>query len=100
MTTIPAAFDELTVAWATGLSRRRAIRRMAGGLVGAALAAAHLTRAGAAAEAPGAICSPPCRTGLTCCGVRCVNLLTNRHHCGSCGNHCPPGFFCCSGQCC
>ncbi len=29
-----------------------------------------------------------------CCGGSCVNLSTNRSHCGGCGTACDPGFAC------
>ncbi|GLJ31044.1 hypothetical protein SUGI_0621240 [Cryptomeria japonica] len=34
-----------------------------------------------------------------CCKDRCVNVLTDRYHCGSCDKSCPFGYGCCKGKC-
>jgi hypothetical protein len=36
----------------------------------------------------------PCGAGYTCCGSSCVNLATNKVHCGGCGIHCATGEDC------
>jgi hypothetical protein len=40
-----------------------------------------------------------CAQGQDCCGTACVNLETNRLHCGACGNACGNGQQCCDGDC-
>jgi hypothetical protein len=41
----------------------------------------------------------PCENGSIRCGDTCVDYLNNRTNCGSCGNLCPSGNSCESGQC-
>ncbi|MBQ9396401.1 MAG: hypothetical protein IJU23_12935 [Proteobacteria bacterium] len=36
---------------------------------------------------------------LTCCSSGCVEISTNSHHCGQCGNACPEGQICSRGIC-
>jgi len=43
------------------------------------------------------VCCPPTHKG--CCNLTCTNLDTNTSHCGWCGNKCPTGASCVSGQC-
>jgi len=40
-----------------------------------------------------------CAAGLVLCGSLCVDLMTNRNHCGSCGQPCRRGEICTSGTC-
>lgn len=40
-----------------------------------------------------------CRPGLTACDARCVDLTSDRQHCGACGLACPAGDSCRSGRC-
>src|SRR5215217_1159037 len=77
---IASSLDELAKGLANGtLSRGKAIRWMGGALLGAALA-----------SVPGVAWADDdrCSEGQTRCGDRCVNLLTNERHCGSCSNRC------------
>ncbi|MFT7625551.1 MAG: hypothetical protein ACI9WU_004742 [Myxococcota bacterium] len=51
------------------------------------------------------VCAPPganaetCTSGLTRCDGQCVGTQDNPAHCGGCGNQCPNGAECVSGQC-
>ncbi len=40
-----------------------------------------------------------CASGLTLCGIVCVNEVTDPGNCGSCGNACVGGASCSSGNC-
>jgi hypothetical protein len=40
-----------------------------------------------------------CPAGYVVCGVDCVDLSTDRSHCGACGNACLPGALCEDGAC-
>ncbi|RLI95895.1 MAG: hypothetical protein DRO99_05260, partial [Candidatus Aenigmatarchaeota archaeon] len=40
----------------------------------------------------------PCLFGH-CCSGSCISTDTSITHCGSCGNACPPGNVCFSGEC-
>jgi Stigma-specific protein, Stig1 len=40
----------------------------------------------------------PCMMGTACSG-RCVDLATDRRHCGACGFECPLNVACVSGHC-
>jgi hypothetical protein len=84
------SFDELARALASGtLSRGKALRLMAGLLVGGTLG-----------SIPGvAWANDRCSQGQTRCGDRCVNLNTNERHCGSCRNRCGSKQTCCGGRC-
>ncbi|RJO67909.1 MAG: hypothetical protein C4523_08100 [Myxococcales bacterium] len=42
-------------------------------------------------------CSGTCPTGMACCGGQCVDILSNRTHCGGCDNPCSTACF--KGQC-
>jgi hypothetical protein len=33
-------------------------------------------------------CNKACKHGRTCCGGRCVDLLSDKKNCGSCSNKC------------
>ena len=104
------SFAELAKGLASGtLSRGKAIRWMSGALLGAALAsfpgvawANDCRRLGRECRRDFQCCSRNCvrrgddkvcgcPEGQTRCGVRCVNLITNERHCGSCFNRCPEG---------
>jgi len=45
---------------------------------------------------PGAGCTPPCGANETCCSKQCVDVRTDSHNCGKCGNACGSGELCCS----
>lgn len=51
----------------------------------------------------GQVCSgttcAACPAGQTNCNCTCVNTLTDNRNCGSCGNICGAGTFCCAGAC-
>ena len=125
----PRCFDQLVKAFGTqGASRRDVVRRIAGGVVGAAAAMLGLRTATACTgqlcnvdsecctgtnclnggcnpcAAAGATCSsrkPCCRqTRTTCCGTICVNTRTSNNHCGACGNTCLKGTYCSTSKCC
>src|SRR5215217_8274600 len=87
---IASSLDELAKGLANGtLSRGKALRLVGGALLGAALG-----------SIPGvAWADDRCSEGQTRCGDRCVNLLTNERHCGSCSNRCAEGEECVSGVC-
>jgi hypothetical protein len=40
-----------------------------------------------------------CQSGMTDCGGSCVDLQSNRAHCGSCGDACAAGEVCSGGAC-
>ena len=40
-----------------------------------------------------------CAEGLTPCGSLCVDLMTDRNHCGACGQPCRRGEICVDGTC-
>jgi len=42
---------------------------------------------------------PTCQQGFTRCGVRCVNLKSDKKNCGTCGRACASGQSCCDGDC-
>jgi hypothetical protein len=44
-------------------------------------------------------CQCECPEGKILCNGRCVDLKTNRQHCGRCNNACTPLQDCCDGQC-
>jgi len=87
---IASSLDELAKGLANGtLSRGKALRLVGGALLGAALG-----------SIPGvAWADDRCSEGQTRCGDRCVNLLTNERHCGSCSNRCRSTQTCCKGRC-
>jgi hypothetical protein len=126
----PRCFDHLVKTFGTsGASRRDVVRRIAGGVVGAAAAMLGLRTATAACTgrlcnfdseccagtnclnggcnpcaSTGATCSsrkPCCRqTRTTCCDNICVNTRTSNNHCGACDRSCPRGSYCSSSKCC
>lgn len=50
-------------------------------------------------EAGNALVGGECATGLTLCGRECVDLQTQRDHCGSCSNICKANVACLAGIC-
>ena len=92
-------FDQLS-RLAGRRSRRRSVASgVLGGIVSGlfALLASRTTEQATAkpARRPPARCRKPKRR----CGKRCVNLKTNRQHCGTCNNRCQPGQRCRQGVC-
>src|SRR5215217_4641945 len=87
---IASSLDELAKGLANGtLSRGKALRLVGGALLGAALG-----------SIPGvAWADDRCSEGQTRCEGRCVNLLRNERHCGSCFNRCEEGEECVGGVC-
>src|SRR6187551_2257169 len=83
-------FDELARDLARGLSRREALRRVAGGLGCALLAALGLAPRGEAQA---------CAPGQIRCAGLCVNPLTDPKNCGACGTGCNATHLCCNGLC-
>lgn len=112
-------FDDLARDLANGtVSRRTALRRLAGGALGfgialtpgAAIAAEELERARCPKSRkckgkccpPGAKCKKgkcKCKGGKRKCGKKCVDVQTSVDHCGACGNACPDGQACVGGEC-
>ncbi len=103
----PTRFDALARTLAHRLARRTLIGGILAGLLGGGTAAAagrgcrrrcHQTRRGRVCRV---ICT--CRVGLTACrtGGRtaCVDLRTDRSHCGACGNACGGLRPCANGTC-
>jgi hypothetical protein len=83
--------DDVARAVARGESRRRALRRIGGGLLGATLAVVLGKEASAQASCP------PLRTR---CGAVCVNLNNDKNNCGQCGRVCSATDQTCKGgQC-
>jgi hypothetical protein len=111
-------FESLARDLAAGeISRRSALRRLAGGALAVGLAA--LPGAEAVASAGGKRCPKSRRCGDRCCpknasckkgkckceagyakcGKKCVDLDTSVKNCGACGNACADGQVCTSGVC-
>ena len=44
-------------------------------------------------------CGRSCGAGETCCGGVCANLQSNVRHCGGCGSACPLNELCTAGTC-
>jgi stigma-specific protein Stig1 len=92
-------FDALAVDLARGLSRREALARLGGALLGALLASLGMEKAWAACPAG----QVPCSVGDLpfCCpsGQACLNPATRT--CGPCGANspCAAGQLCCGGTC-
>ena len=114
-------FDDLTRSLA-GLSRRRLLAGLTGALLGGA--ASQLDERGANAACPsrqvyrqrvpsggGCVCvatgrpptnragTCPCPGGQTDCGGTCVDLSSNRLHCGACGSPCRRPDRCSTATC-
>lgn len=68
-------------------SRRTLMRALAGGLVATGLVGAP------------AVAAKKCKAGRKRCGKKCVDLNTNRKHCGACKNACFVDIACVAGQC-
>lgn len=88
-------FDALTVALASGTSRRRVLRALAAG----AIAGLGLRRG---AGASSALAQGACPAGQTSCGVDlvvCADLASDLNHCGACNNVCVNGSSCAAGTC-
>ena len=89
-------FDDLTKALASGVSRREALRKIGGGLLGAALASllpgrTQAAPGGGGGPKPGRCGLPgqPCKFNRQCCpGSVCLD--------GSCTPSCPTGQTACS----
>lgn len=84
----PARFDSIAKSLARPVSRRQVMR---GAL---AAAAGMLLGRGANAAQPAG-----CPTGLASCDGRCVDLQSDRMHCGRCHQQCVDGRACISGEC-
>lgn len=50
-------------------------------------------------EAGNALVGGACAAGLSLCGTECVDLQTQRDHCGSCSNVCKANVACVAGVC-
>ena len=50
-------------------------------------------------EAGNALVGGQCAAGLSICGRECVDLQTQRDHCGRCDNVCPPNVACIASVC-
>ena len=101
----PNKFDAFTKAIATPTSRRAALKTLVVTTVGGVVAWAGLGKVFAKD------CDPPCSSGLTCCGGKCIDLRNDPKHCGDCnvvcasglcvnGLCCPPGATKCGNACC
>jgi hypothetical protein len=112
--------DALARAVAGGdLSRRQVVGKAAAVMLGVSLAnpltafAARRRckkgthRCGSKCCPPGYICHTKhghkprcvCPPHKTSCSGHCVDLKTDAAHCGTCGQHCPPGQVCVNGKC-
>jgi hypothetical protein len=45
------------------------------------------------------VCGAACSLPMVMCGLSCVDLNTDRAHCGMCGAACPVGRNCVGGVC-
>lgn len=95
----PLDFDALAIDLAQGVSRREALSRLGGALVGALFASLGMEKAWAACPADQASCSSADLT--ICCppGQGCINPIGLT--CGPCTatSQCAAGQLCCSGVC-
>lgn len=110
--------DRLARELASGeISRRAALRRMAGAAFGAGLASVPGASAFASAGSKRCPSSRRCRerccpkhahckrgrcrcnSGYTKCGKKCVDLKSDAVHCGDCDTACDPGRACVGGEC-
>ena len=89
-------FDSLTRLIGKSASRRDVVRALAGSTLG--LAAARLGPRVAATEVA-AGSARPCRLGRQRCDGTCVDVATDRNHCGRCGHRCRKGKRCLAGAC-
>jgi hypothetical protein len=45
-------------------------------------------------------CAEDCSaSGTSCCSMACVDTMADENNCGTCGNTCEAGSFCCGGSC-
>jgi hypothetical protein len=44
------------------------------------------------------VCS--CPSGQTSCSGSCINTLSDKNNCGSCGHACAAASYCSGGKCC
>jgi hypothetical protein len=113
----PSKFDDLTKAMATSTSRRKALKTIAATTLGGILGLGGIGTAfakptckpnghgcGNSKQCCSGFCDPTtttcgCPTGQTNCSGTCIDLSSDNHNCGSCGNVCPAGQMCSSGQC-
>ena len=84
-------FDQFTLRFARGISRRGASRLLAGLAITASLSTAPESLGKRKRK-------KKCKKGTQKCGKVCVNLATNALHCGACGNNCA-GRACQNGVC-
>ena len=91
-----ARFDSLTRLIGKSTSRRDVVRALAGSTLGLATAR-HDPRAAAASVATAS--ARPCRLGRQRCDGTCVDVATDRNHCGRCGHRCRKGKRCLAGAC-
>jgi stigma-specific protein Stig1 len=99
-TTDQHTFDQLAKGLAnSSMSRRDALRRVGGVVLGGLLAAIP----GVALAAPQGDRGNPahgrCPAGTTNCQGKCVNLQTNQNNCGQCRVVCSEGELCQGGTC-
>ncbi|XVF87774.1 hypothetical protein PTKIN_Ptkin18bG0147800 [Pterospermum kingtungense] len=45
------------------------------------------------------VCRTKGRPGPDCCNKQCVNLMTDKQNCGTCGKRCSYSQLCCKGRC-
>jgi hypothetical protein len=78
------------------VSRRGALRRLAGGALAAGLARPGLEQAAAKACKNDNDCP---RRDERCCDRKCIDVSNNEKHCGKCGRQCGEGEKCKGGRC-
>jgi hypothetical protein len=83
-----SSFDTIARSLAHTSSRRGALKVLAGVALAGALAR----------HAPAAV-GAACPAGERDCGGTCVNLKTDRNHCGACDKKCGPCHYCGNGTC-
>lgn len=90
--------DDLTRFVARRTGRRTLVTGALGGLL-VALAPGLQTLDAGARQKPRRSKQRLCKKPRRRCGKRCVNVRTNRQHCGTCGRRCKPGHACRGGKC-
>jgi hypothetical protein len=90
-------FDALTKAlgFISSMDRRQSVRTVLGGTIGIA-AASSLQQADAKKKKKKK--KKKCKAPKKKCGKQCLDVLTDRSNCGSCGNDCE-GQLCLNGSC-